>query len=201
MMKTLFLLLMIPSLSFAEKPKEVKVEATNANTKTEVIVEATELKTTVEVPETPEDLEKEAKFIDSQINSKVRMHPAHFYGAALTFSVIGAFGVGHAAQGRWFERGWIFTAGQAISAAFVPVAVTVVNRTQVRITPHLAFATTIPFLVFFVWEKIDLWKKPSNYHITTDIAGHKSGSFNKTAFFVSPSLNVNSVGLGLGLRF
>ena len=40
--------------------------------------------------------------------------PEHI-GGTLTALVVG-FGIGHVAQGRWSERGWIFTVGDGVSA-------------------------------------------------------------------------------------
>ena len=37
----------------------------------------------------------------------------YYAGGAL--SILPGFGIGHAVQGRWREKGWIFTAGEVVS--------------------------------------------------------------------------------------
>ena len=38
------------------------------------------------------------------------------YYAGGVLGVLPGFGIGHAVQGRWMEKGWIFTAGEIVSA-------------------------------------------------------------------------------------
>lgn len=39
------------------------------------------------------------------------------YYAGGVLGTLPGFGIGHAVQGRWMEKGWIFTAGEIVSAA------------------------------------------------------------------------------------
>ena len=51
----------------------------------------------------------------SSTNSTEISKANYYTGGVL--GVLPGFGIGHAVQGRWMEKGWIFTAGEVVSAA------------------------------------------------------------------------------------
>ncbi|MDE0092418.1 MAG: hypothetical protein OXN83_03930 [Oligoflexia bacterium] len=111
----------------------------------------------------------------------------YFAGGAASF-VLG-FGIGHAIQGRWKERGWIFTAAEIAlvlavtyffdqamkknsflrdatpSVFLVPSSDVLSNQV---ITTHTDIPSLLSLLAFAgisVWEKIDIFLLPSHYKI------------------------------------
>lgn len=84
----------------------------------------------------------------------------------VTGGIVGTlgFGLGHAVQGRYLERGWIFTLGQtasvlALGATSVGAFVSCIDgcSDSAAIAPSLA---VLAFAGFYIWEKIDLWLVP-----------------------------------------
>lgn len=76
------------------------------------------------------------------------------------------FGVGHAIQGRYSDKGWIFTAGElgslvAIYAGLGSCVGSMINRNDCsESSAGLVFAGVMGFVGFRVWEIIDLWATP-----------------------------------------
>jgi|GEM_PF-5927052 len=69
------------------------------------------------------------------------------------------FGIGQAIQGRYGERGWIFTAGEVGAIAFgvaIAVAACGDSRAQCQ-TEGIAIPLLIAYLPFRIWEVVDLW--------------------------------------------
>ena len=102
----------------------------------------------------------------------------YFAGGAASF-VLG-FGIGHAIQGRWKERGWIFTATEiALVLAVNYFSNRERTKSLVWITLPNAFtnfsisaSNDIPTLLsllalggIYIWEKIDIFLLPSHYKI------------------------------------
>lgn len=71
-------------------------------------------------------------------------------------------GVGHAIQGRYTEKGWIFTAGEFGSlAAFLAGIGSCWHGDQYySCNSGLAFAGIVGFVGFRIWEIIDVWAGP-----------------------------------------
>ncbi len=81
-----------------------------------------------------------------------------------SFGLIGSFGLGHAVQGRYLEKGWIFTLTSILSIAVSfsgPLIAKALNRPYVFLT-----LLRVLMLAPRVWEIIDAWVLPSNYKIT-----------------------------------
>jgi hypothetical protein len=72
------------------------------------------------------------------------------------------FGIGHAIQGRWRERGWIFTAGE-IGTIMVGAA-SAVGCAFGRTTDSGCGAMQVAFGAYLglkIWEAIDIWLAPA----------------------------------------
>ena len=92
---------------------------------------------------------------------------SYVVGAILGTWPIG-FGVGHAIQGRYMEKGWIFTLGEAASIA---VLIRGLNRCgyyaddwdkedSCNDGDELVLIGALGFIGFKVWEIVDLWVTP-----------------------------------------
>jgi hypothetical protein len=90
-------------------------------------------------------------------------------GRYVTGGVIGSyygFGVGHAIQGRWSDKGWIFTVGDAGSLGLLVYGITRCEEAEQesieydRVTScSLApiVAGLVGFGAFRIWEIVDVW--------------------------------------------
>lgn len=93
---------------------------------------------------------------------------AYAIGGILGTYPIG-FGVGHAIQGRWTEKGWIFTTGEIVSLGLI-IAGAVdcvnddfnnsINGSNGSCNSGLLTAGVIGFVGFRLWEIIDVWLAP-----------------------------------------
>ena len=94
-------------------------------------------------------------------------------------SIIPGFGIGHALQGRYMERGWIFTAseiltiGGSVISAFYTISLMASQKGRVY-PKNVKLETTmrnfsISLLVAFIgikaWEIYDAWVLPSDYKV------------------------------------
>lgn len=79
------------------------------------------------------------------------------------------FGLGHAVQGRFSDRGWIFLLGEGASVASVMTfALTCVDGLESRTCDNNAgflVAGLVGIVVFRVWEIVDVWGGPSGYNL------------------------------------
>ena len=75
-------------------------------------------------------------------------------------------GIGHAAQGRWFERGWIFAAGipLTMSAFFVSASIASVWDSKL-VSKGAGAALLIAGAGLHVWGIADAWRPPPHYKI------------------------------------
>lgn len=74
------------------------------------------------------------------------------------------FGLGHAVQGRFVDRGWIFLVGEAVSiAAAVTFAVRCAESSSINCEEEAGwlFAGVVGTIGFRVWEVIDVWRGPA----------------------------------------
>jgi hypothetical protein len=74
------------------------------------------------------------------------------------------FGIGQAIQGRWSEKGWLFTLGSAASIAAIVVGVTQSFEDGGDDVPALFIAGYLSFLVFHVWGAVDAFVEPPKHN-------------------------------------
>ena len=98
--------------------------------------------------------------------SKRRISTSHYVASGLITLGFG-FGTGHLVQGRYWDKGWIFTL--AFTSIFGSVAL--LGITEHNLTPQTVdiigaslLATTIGLRV---WEIFDIWKLPPNYKLAS----------------------------------
>ena len=125
-----------------------------------------------------------------------------YIGGGVTSILLG-YGIGHAIQGRYMERGWIFTASElvAIGGYITSVVFFVTEASDVYRTGNTggvkAFGgVSLAFLVALtglrVWEIVDAWMLPSHYKIV------KESPFQLTPLAYYNQKNMN---LGLSLQY
>ena len=141
--------------------------------------------------ETKKDMPKleEDRFVKSEQRDHLSQDeifktiPQDRYFAGAAAGAFLGFGIGHAIQGRWKERGWIFTAGEIVSIA---VALYFYEQGKKEVlflsssplyldsygisTGGPFVSGSIPFVLslaafmgFQIWEKIDIFLLPSHY--------------------------------------
>ena len=102
-----------------------------------------------------------------EINKTYKSMTQNQYIAGGVLGALPGFGIGHAIQGRWLEKGWIFT---GLTVGFFPLALAsffYVISTNHTLDANLVF---VPFYLFGLtglklWEIIDVWSLPSDYKI------------------------------------
>ena len=118
-------------------------------------------------------------------------------------SIFLGWGIGHAVQGRYSERGWIFTAGGALSAigviglfsSLTKSALENPENTSLSGADYAFMGALIVGAGIRIWEMIDAWFLPSHYKIV------KESSFQiKPLAFYDPS-NKFHYGLSLNYKF
>jgi hypothetical protein len=93
-------------------------------------------------------------------------------GEYTTFELIGGgalgtffgLGVGHAVQGRYLERGWIFTAGELGSMGVTIAGVASCADLDRGCNLYLVAGGMVGMLAFRTWEVIDVWAAPARHN-------------------------------------
>jgi len=87
-------------------------------------------------------------------------------GAVATFL---GWGVGHAIQGRWGSKGWMFTLGEGVSFAALVVGIESCHDSwdfehDCSGSDSVALLGFFSYLGFRVWEAVDAWVGPSAHN-------------------------------------
>lgn len=120
-------------------------------------------------------------------------------------SIIPGFGLGHALQGRYMERGWIFTAselvtfGGGIVSAFYTISLIAVRKgmsypslkSETAAMRNLSISLFVIFAGLKAWEIYDAWVLPFDYKVVDS-----SFKIQPLAFY-----NQGSTSLGLSLQY
>jgi len=77
-------------------------------------------------------------------------------------SYVAGFGIGHAVQGRWSERGWIFTFGEV--ASFGAMLYGVAQCCQHQRGENYILAGALMLAAFRVWGVVDAWVVPPHHN-------------------------------------
>jgi hypothetical protein len=138
--------------------------------------------------------------------------PRYVIGGIIGTYPVG-FGLGHAVQGRWSDKGWIFTAGEAGSLAVVVAgALGCLNNEFDNgfngkddcqgVNEALLVTGIIGFVGFRVWEIVDVWGAPFGHNKKVrelkDYINKASEKEIKTSLLLTPIINPRQ-GHGLGL--
>jgi hypothetical protein len=130
-----------------------------------------------------------------------------YISGGVTGSIVG-FGIGHAIQGRYGERGWIFTVGElgSITAMIVGAVQCATTRdaygNERRCTDGDSLIVTglVGIIGFHVWEVIDLWVTPNRINRRYDQLTRSSNRMSN--FRMTPTLDANATpGLALAFDF
>ncbi len=96
---------------------------------------------------------------DQKIFDQGEMSNFSYYSGGIAGTYLG-FGIGHSIQGRYAEKGWIFSLGEGISIiTFFNGALTCAFEDQPCTNDALTIGTA-GFIAFRVWEIVDLWLTP-----------------------------------------
>lgn len=123
-------------------------------------------------------------FESNEYTSSIKTINEDSYIAGGVASILLGFGIGHAIQGRWKERGWIHTAFQTGVIAgflfggnfFLPESITI---------EHYALyflSGTLLFMGSRVWETVDAWALPQSIKV---ISSNQQNNLYKTHFLYS----------------
>ncbi|MBA3456160.1 MAG: hypothetical protein H0T42_23880 [Deltaproteobacteria bacterium] len=136
-------------------------------------------------------------------------------GGILSYVV--GFGVGHAVQGRWGEKGWIFTVGEAASMTAIIYGLLQIDhrddyrgseyepdRTRDRRGQKIALAGLVGLAAFRVWGIVDAWVAPPRHNRKVRALKQQIGLAPPTyGFYLAPPQNPSASGAvaGLSLSF
>lgn len=130
-----------------------------------------------------------------------------YVGGGLIGTFFG-FGLGHAVQGRFVDKGWIFMAGEAGSVALLAYGMgdcysLLAEQPAEECGHDGAFVLgLVGFLGFHVWELIDVWTEPPAHNARVRAVRMRAG-LPAYGLFAAPSLGRGDAGgvAGLTLRF
>lgn len=130
------------------------------------------------------------------------------YIASGILGTVPGFGIGHAIQGRWKDKGWIFTAGETFGLGLMMAAGASCMRREMDNDDHncsggnmaLAIPGMITFFGFKVWEIVDVWTYPPAHNRRYKELESKKES-TQSGFFLVPILNYHTSGLTLQMNF
>jgi hypothetical protein len=130
------------------------------------------------------------------------------YVAGALLGSFGGFGIGHAIQGRWTEKGWVFTVADTASTAFLMTTLVScsIAASEERAREDRCVAGFIlsvaAYTGFRIWETVDLWVAPPRHNRRLYDLQRRMGyrSAPSYGFFVAPTGSSSGVA-GLSLRF
>ena len=104
---------------------------------------------------------------DTSSGSDMRtISQGRYIGGGVAGTILG-FGIGHAVQGRWMEKGWIYTALQPVTLVTSTFlwglfAVEVGYHSFNSLTLIGAATLTLIFVGSKIWEIVDVWRLPDS---------------------------------------
>lgn len=127
--------------------------------------------------------------------------PQHIIGGlAGTFA---GLGIGHAIQGRWSDKGWIFTVGEV--AAFSLILVSLGDcgfEDDCDDEVEGAWFGLVAFIGLHVWEVFDVWLGPPAHNRRVRAAQMKAGMAPGYGLYLAPPLTRDDGAVaGFTLRF
>jgi hypothetical protein len=84
--------------------------------------------------------------------------PGLYVAGAVLGTFVTPFGIGQAVQGRWMDKGWIFTLGEGVSIALIIAGAARFDQSDGG--EGLLVAGVLGVVGFRIWEMIDLWVGP-----------------------------------------
>lgn len=162
----------------------------------------------VNAPAPQADLRLSAE--DQELIVDAEIGPVAHIGGGLVATFVG-FGVGHAVQGRWSERGWIFTVGETAGLGLMVYGLGKSASSCVDAeggecgTSGLGFIAggAIALTGLHLWETIDAFVAPIGHNRRVRAAKLRAGmrsGYAVTPYVVPPTRGDGAIG-GLSLRF
>ena len=105
-----------------------------------------------------------------EINKTYKSMTQNQYIAGGILGAFHGFGIGYAIQGRWLERGWIFTSIQlgCLIAGYGLSSLLYINHTWLdNLGPFFGIAILV-WIYSRIWEMVDLWMLPYDYKIVQE---------------------------------
>lgn len=127
--------------------------------------------------------------------------PQHIIGGvAGTFA---GLGIGHAIQGRWTEKGWIFTVGEVAAVSIIIVSLGDCGfEGDCENESDMIWFGLVAAVGFRVWEVFDVWLGPPAHNRRVRAAQMKAGIAPGYGLYLAPPLTRDEGGVaGLTLRF
>lgn len=124
-------------------------------------------------------------------------------------------GIGHAVQGRWSQKGWIFTAGELGSIGVLLVGALGCVDDEAEngfngkddcsdLNKALIVTGAIGFIGFRIWEAVDVWAAPPSHNKKVrelkDYINKSPSTQVKSSLNLVPVVNPK-MGQGIGLTF
>ena len=104
---------------------------------------------------------------DLQVDFPVKSLSQNDYTISKVTSIILGFGIGHAIQGRWLDKGWIFTTGNILTTGgflFSLFGAGYASMYDDEQTAEIGMVSSIVFFILTIslktYEAIDVWKAP-----------------------------------------
>jgi hypothetical protein len=121
--------------------------------------------------------------------------------AGVGLALYPGFGLGHAVQGRWGQRGWFFTVGQVGSTMVLLTGILSCGPDGKLLSGRCPGADVGVAMVlgFKVWEVADAWIHPARHNRRVRALRETRGG-TRWSGFVAPTGTSSAVG-GLTLRF
>lgn len=84
--------------------------------------------------------------------------PGIYVAGGLVGTFLAPFGIGQAIQGRWSDRGWVFTLGETASVGLIITGAIRLDQTD---NGGVLVAGILGLVGFRIWEIVDLWVGPA----------------------------------------
>ncbi len=133
--------------------------------------------------------------------------PGEHIGGGLLGTFFG-LGLGHAVQGRYSDKGWIFTVGEAGSAAVLIFTFNGCISDSFRsdygryndCNEGLLWGSALALAGFRIWELVDVWAGPTNHNQQVRNLQYRQGIQPRFGFFAAPT-GKRSASAGLSFQF
>ena len=145
---------------------------------------------------------------DQNIIEMGEIGPGRYVLGGVVGSYIG-LGLGHAIQGRYSSRGWIYTVGEVTSAGLIVVGIFPCGLGSDSSASSASSASCLTFTIgmagyiaFRAWEAVDLWVAPlihnRKYRQIKKKLSHDSGE--NISLFIYPN-GKDYIAMGLQIQF
>ncbi len=142
---------------------------------------------------------------EQQVLDDGKIETSSYVVGGLVGTLVIPFGVGQAIQGRYDEKGWIFTVSETASLAAMigGLASRPMGDTSF---PGLALAGAIAFTGFRIWEVVDLWVGPPSHNrrydrIKTKLSRRNSKKLEHYSMSIYPVQTHTEMAMGTGFSF